>query len=32
MLPTVVYPAAVLARSGSGANETHARERAVDGR
>jgi DNA-binding CsgD family transcriptional regulator len=32
MLPAVVYPVAVLARSGSGANETHALERAVDGR
>jgi DNA-binding CsgD family transcriptional regulator len=32
MLPAAVYPAAVLARSGSGASETHALERAVDGR
>ena len=32
MLPAVVYPVAALARSGSGANETHALERAVDGR
>ena len=32
MLPAAVYPAAVLARSGSGANETHALQRAVDGR
>ena len=32
MLPAVIYPAAVLARSGSGANETYALERAVDGR
>jgi DNA-binding CsgD family transcriptional regulator len=32
MLPAVVYPAAALARSGSGAKETHALERAVDGR
>ena len=28
----MIYPAAVLARSGRGANETHALERAVDGR
>jgi DNA-binding CsgD family transcriptional regulator len=32
MLPAVVYPVAALARSGSGANETQALERAVDGR
>lgn len=32
MLPAVVYPAAVRARSGGGANATHALERAVDGR
>jgi DNA-binding CsgD family transcriptional regulator len=32
MLPAAVYPAAVLARSGSGAHETHALQRAVDGR
>jgi DNA-binding CsgD family transcriptional regulator len=32
MLPAAVYPAAVLARSGSGANETQALQRAVDGR
>jgi DNA-binding CsgD family transcriptional regulator len=31
MLPAAVYPVAALARSGSGANETHALERAVDG-
>lgn len=32
MLPAAVYPAAALARSGGGANETHALQRAVDGR
>jgi DNA-binding CsgD family transcriptional regulator len=32
MLPAAVYPAAALARSGRGANETHALERAVGGR
>jgi DNA-binding CsgD family transcriptional regulator len=32
ILPPAVYPAAALARSGSNANETHALERAVDGR
>jgi DNA-binding CsgD family transcriptional regulator len=32
MLPAAVYPVAALARSGRGANETHALERAVDGR
>jgi DNA-binding CsgD family transcriptional regulator len=32
ILPPSVYPAAALARSGSNANETHALERAVDGR
>jgi DNA-binding CsgD family transcriptional regulator len=32
ILPAVVYPAAVLARSGMGTKEAHALERAVDGR
>jgi DNA-binding CsgD family transcriptional regulator len=32
ILPAAVYTAAVLARSGSGANETQALQRAVDGR
>jgi hypothetical protein len=32
MLPAVVYPAAVLARSGSGAKQAHALERPVGGR
>ena len=32
ILPPVVYPAAALARSGSGADETRALEQAVDGR
>ena len=32
MLPAVVYPVAALARSGGGASEAHALQRAVDGR